>query len=136
MERQGRAYAGNCDPESQGLARDPAQAVRDQKGKLKDPLSVMGVPSERGSCCWCFFCSRKIRQYQAVSGSIRQYLTAAKNEKPAKLRIFNVTSRVLYGAREGTRTPKDKPHAPQTCASASSATLAYSVRAVHPTPEV
>ena len=29
------------------------------------------------------------------------------------------------GAREGTRTPKDKPHAPQTCASASSATLAY-----------
>ena len=64
-------------------------------------------------------------QNQAVLGSIRQYLTTAKNEKPAKLRVFNVTSRVLYGAREGTRTPKDKPHAPQTCASASSATLAY-----------
>ena len=75
-------------------------------------------------------------QNQAVSGSIRQYLTAAKNEKPAKLRIFNVTSRVLYGAREGTRTPKDKPHAPQTCASASSATLAYSVRTALRTSEV
>ena len=32
-----------------------------------------------------------------------------------------------FGAREGTRTPKDKPHAPQTCASASSATLAYHI---------
>ena len=32
---------------------------------------------------------------------------------------------LVDGAREGTRTPKDKPHAPQTCASASSATLAY-----------
>ena len=31
----------------------------------------------------------------------------------------------FFYAREGTRTPKDKPHAPQTCASASSATLAY-----------
>ena len=31
---------------------------------------------------------------------------------------------VSFYAREGTRTPKDKPHAPQTCASASSATLA------------
>ena len=30
----------------------------------------------------------------------------------------------FFYAREGTRTPKDKPHAPQTCASASSATLA------------
>ena len=97
-ERQGRAYAGNCDPEPQGLARDPAQAVRYQKGKLKDPLSVPGVPSERGSCCWCFFFA------PAKSGSIGQYLTAAKNEKPAKLRDFNVTSRVLYSAREGTRT--------------------------------
>ena len=132
-ERQGRAYAGNCDPKPQGLARDPAQAVRNQKGKLKDPLSVMGVPSERGSCD---LYSVLPPQNQAVLGSIWQYLTTAKNEKPAKLRIFNVTSRVLYGAREGTRTPKDKPHAPQTCASASSATLAYSVHAVHPTPEV
>ena len=94
MERQGRAYAGNCDPEPQGLAWDPAQAVRYQKGKLKDPLSVMDVPSERGSCCWCFFCSRKIRQY----------LTAAKNEKPAKLRAFNVTSRALYGAVEQSKS--------------------------------
>ena len=34
---------------------------------------------------------------------------------------------LVFGAREGTRTPKDKPHAPQTCASASSATFAYSV---------
>ena len=135
MERQGRAYAGNCDPESQGLARDPAQAVRHQKEKLKDPLSVMGVPSERGSCC-SWFVLPPPPQNQAVLGSIWQYLTIAKNEKPAKLRTFNVTSRVLYGAREGTRTPKDKPHAPQTCASASSATLAYSVRAVHPTSEV
>ena len=40
------------------------------------------------------------------------------------------------GAREGTRTPKDKPHAPQTCASASSATLAYSIRAAPRTSEV
>ena len=32
-----------------------------------------------------------------------------------------------FGAREGIWTPKDKPHAPQTCASASSATLAYEV---------
>ena len=97
-----------------------------QKGKLKDPLSVMGVPSERGSCCLCHVLPRKIGRYR----------TTAKNEKPANLRIFNVTSRVFCGAREGTRTPKDKPHAPQTCASASSATLAYSVGAVHPTPEV
>ena len=34
---------------------------------------------------------------------------------------------LVFGAREGTRTPKDKPHAPQTCASASSATLAYRI---------
>ena len=68
MERQGRAYAGNCDPESQGLARDPAQAVRHQKEKLKDPLSVMGVPSERGSCCSWFVLP------PAKSGSIGQYL--------------------------------------------------------------
>ena len=34
---------------------------------------------------------------------------------------------LVFGAREGTRTPKDKPHAPQTCASASSATLAYHI---------
>ena len=43
---------------------------------------------------------------------------------------------LVDGAREGTRTPKDKPHAPQTCASASSATLAYSVRAALRTSEV
>ena len=41
-------------------------------------------------------------QNQAVLGSIRQYLTTAKNEKPAKLRVFNVTSRVLYGASGDT----------------------------------
>ena len=34
---------------------------------------------------------------------------------------------LVFGAREGTRTPKDKPHAPQTCVSASSATLAYRI---------
>ena len=98
-ERQGRAYAGNCDPEPQGLARDPAQAVRHQKGKLKDPLSVLDVPSERGFCCLYHVLPP---QNQAVLGSIRQYLTAAKNEKPAKLRVFNVTSRVLYGASSDT----------------------------------
>ena len=101
MERQGRAYAGNCDPEPQGLARDPAQAVRYQKGKLKDPLSVLDVPSERGSCCSWFVLPP---QNRAVLGSIRQYLTTAKNEKPAKLRIFNVTSRALYGAVEQSKS--------------------------------
>ena len=67
-ERQGRAYAGNCDPEPQGLARDPAQAVRHQKGKLKDPLSVLDVPSERGFCCLYHVLP------PAKSGSIGQYL--------------------------------------------------------------
>ena len=36
-----------------------------------------------------------------------------------------VKNRLAFWCEGGTRTPKDKPHAPQTCASASSATLAY-----------
>ena len=47
----------------QGLARDLAQAVRYQKGKLKDPLSVLDVPSERDFVVYIMYCSRKIRQY-------------------------------------------------------------------------
>ena len=75
-------------------------------------------------------------QNQAFCGSIWQYLTRRQKENPTKYRIFFDISWSFSDAREGTRTPKDKPHAPQTCASASSATLAYSVRAALRTSEV
>ena len=65
-----------------------------------------------------------------------RYLTRRQKENSTKHRIFFDISWSFSGAREGTRTPKDKPHAPQTCASASSATLAYSVRAALRTSEV
>ena len=48
----------------------------------------------------------------------------AKNKDRMNTEHFSIHAVFLFGAREGTRTPKDKPHAPQTCASASSATLA------------
>ena len=67
------------------------------------------------------------RQKQTVSRSIWQYPTDADNKKSTKYRLFIGIPWILLGAREGIWTPKDKPHAPQTCASASSATLAYEV---------
>ena len=61
-------------------------------------------------------------KYRLVFDSIR---TTANTKNPHEHWIFQHSCGFSFGAREGTRTPKDKPHAPQTCASASSATLAY-----------
>ena len=62
-----------------------------------------------------------------VPGKSRQYLIRTDNKKSTKRRFFIDIPWIFSGAREGIWTPKDKPHAPQTCASASSATLAYEV---------
>ena len=98
-----------------GRQDNPTEVVAHQNGHFHPTVSLQ----------W----HRKIRHFAAVSDT-----TAKRN--PTKYRIFFDISWGFSGAREGTRTPKDKPHAPQTCASASSATLAYSVRAALRTSEV
>ena len=65
------------------------------------------------------------------TAGIRSYLHIPKQTKTRMSACFSsIHAGLSFGAKEGTRTPKDKPHAPQTCASASSATFAYCFGAI------
>ena len=57
-------------------------------------------------------------------------LRPSRVQAPRKIKKSRCCDSSLFGARDGTWTRTGLPHAPQTCASADSATLAFNCRSL------
>ena len=89
---------------------------------------VANIPTP---CVWCastptFGCGMRTRSdTQGVSDTGRCGFPKRNKKRETEVSLF------LFGAGNGNRTRTVKPHAPQTCASASSATRAGTVNIIH-----